>query len=98
MREMGREVLRGILSSNWNNSVNCSARSSNWNNDPLNLNSNKSTRGVTDTGKSCFCRKPYGPLADLSTLLRSSLERTAKYTAAVLSGLVGQPNVLRVIL
>ena len=82
-------MFRGILSGNWNNSAICRSRSSNWNNDPLNLNSNKSARGVTDTGKSCFCRKPYGPLADRSTLLRSPYGWTAKYAAAALSGLVG---------
>jgi hypothetical protein len=40
---------RPIFGGNWAFSVICSSRSVNWNNDPLNLNSNISSRGVTDT-------------------------------------------------
>lgn len=86
-------MSHSILGSNWDNSVKCSSRSSNWNNSPLNLNSNNSARGVTDTEKSCFSRKPNGPLAGFYTLSRSRKLRTAKYTAAALSGLVVLMNV-----
>lgn len=59
---------RGIIGSNWNNSVNCSSRSSNWNNSPLNLNSNNSARGVTDTEVYVLSRKLNSPLADSYTV------------------------------
>jgi len=82
--------IRRKLGGNWNNRVKCGSRSSNWNNDPLNLNSNNSSRGVADT-------EGYGvsmtaglndPLADLYTLSRYSIELTAKYTAVAPLGLV----------
>ncbi len=79
---------RGILGSNWNNSVNCSSRSSNWNNSPLNLNSNNSSRGVTDTEQCASCRKLNSPLADSCTL-----SSEAKYTTTASYGLVNNMNV-----
>lgn len=45
-----RSITRPKFSSNWNNSVICSSRSSKWNNDTLNLNSNNASQGCTDTG------------------------------------------------
>lgn len=87
--------IRSILGSNWNNSVNCGSRSSNWNNSPLNLNSNNSGRSVTDTEieSNRFVAGPYGPLADILTLLRSAKAWTAKHTATAPAGLVLNWNV-----
>jgi hypothetical protein len=86
--------FRSILSGNWTNSVNCSSRSSNWNNDPLNLNSNNSGHGVTDTEGAVRIAELNSPLADISTLLRSVKARTAKYATAAPLGLVARANVL----
>lgn len=40
---------RPLLGEQWNNGSQCGSRGSNWNNSPLNLNSNNSARGVTET-------------------------------------------------
>jgi len=88
---------RAKLGSNWNNSSKCSSRSSKWNNSPLNLNSNKSTRGVTATADNKdvpLVAGLNGLLADSFTLLRFLKEMTAKYTATAPLGLVGKTNVL----
>lgn len=61
-------IHQGILSGNWNNSVICGSRGSNWSDSPLNLNSNNSARGVTDTVRLCNSRMPNSPLADRFTL------------------------------
>ena len=97
MKEMVKRYNRAKLGGNWNNSLICSSRSSKWNNSPLNLNSNKSTRGVTATADNNFIPQVAGLnglLADLFTLLRSCKKWTAKYTATAPLGLVGKPNVL----
>lgn len=86
--------FRGILSGNWTNSVNCSSRSSNWNNDPLNLNSNNSSHGVTDTEGEVKVAELDSPLADIFTLLRNAKAWTAKYATAAPFGLVAKANVL----
>lgn len=44
-------LFRPHFGSNWDNSAKCGSRRSNWNNPTLNLNSNISRRGVTDTGE-----------------------------------------------
>ena len=80
-------ALFSILSSNWNNSVNCSSRSSNWNNSPLELNSNKSARGCSDTVWS------NSPLAECYTLLRYLKRLTAKYTTTTYIMLVNKMKV-----
>ena len=68
---------------NWNNEAKCGSRYSNWNKSPLNLNSTKSSRGVTDTvdNKLLLVAKLNGLLADFFTLLRSLKRWTAKHTA-----------------
>jgi hypothetical protein len=45
----GERYLHPKFRGNWDNSVKCGSRTSNWNNSPLNLNSNKSSRGAADT-------------------------------------------------
>lgn len=88
--------IRGILGGNWDNGVKCGSRSSNWNNSPLNLNSNNSSRGVTDTevNNGSIVAGPYSPLADILTLLRRAFALTAKHTATAPLGLVGKPKAL----
>lgn len=80
-------VLFSILSSNWNNSAICSSRSSNWNNSVLDLNSNKSARGYSDTVLS------NSPLAECYTLLRHLKRLTAKYTTTTYTMLVNKMKV-----
>ena len=82
---------------NWNNSSKCSSRSSKWNNSPLNVNSNKSSHGVTATSDNKhipLVAGLNGLMADSFTLLRFLKEMTAKYTATAPLGLVGKPKVL----
>ncbi len=43
------KFARPIFSSNWDNDVITSSRSSNWNNSGLNLNDNNGVRATTDT-------------------------------------------------
>jgi len=86
-------MRHGLLGGNWNNSAKCGSRSSNWNNSPLNLNSNNSARGVTDTVEShSLVAGPNGPLADPFTLLRRGVFRPAKHKATAPRWLVGSPN------
>jgi hypothetical protein len=70
-------IVHPHFGGNWNNSAKCGSRRSNWNNSPLTLNSNNSSRGVTDTGEES------NSLAD-----SSSLSEKAKYAATDREGLV----------
>ena len=42
-------IVTALFGGNWNNGVNCSSRSSNWNNSPLNLNDNISRHATSET-------------------------------------------------
>jgi hypothetical protein len=68
---------------NWDNGAKCGSRSSNWNNSPLNLNSNNSSRGVTDTDA-----EP-NSLADPLSLSDRPKAGTAKHATTGCFGLVG---------
>ena len=88
---------RAKLGGNWGNGSICGSRSSFWPHSPLNLNSNKSTHGVTATADNNYIPQVAGLnglLADSFTLLRFLKEMTAKYTATAPLGLVGKPKVL----
>lgn len=89
----------GILRGNWNNGVICGSQSSNWNNSPLNLNSNNSGRGATDTESFIVGNAELNcPLADIFTLLIYVKSYTAKYTTTVSQGLVTKVKVLEKII
>ena len=90
-----RYSVHGKLGGNWDNAAKCGSRSSNWNNSPLNLNSNNSARGVTDTDRPIFYRVAglHGLLADCLTLMRYFNKLTSKYTATAPLGLVISMNV-----